>query len=113
MKFFKSLNMKMRKPMATGILVVGIAMLIQVQMVQAQSDSTDNLADLVDNDGTLTIGDKTFSGFGWIASGADASELNTDAAGLTVTASIAGGVDYLDFGGLIAVNNLGGTDPLF
>jgi hypothetical protein len=70
------------------------------------------LGDLVADNGTLTIGDKTFSGFGYVASGADASELNTDAAGLNVTASIASGIYYLDFAGLIAVNNLGGASDL-
>ena len=74
--------------------------------------STDTLADLVRSQGSLTIGDKTFSGFGWIASGADASALNADAAGLTVTASIANNIYYLDFGGALLVDNSQGESDL-
>ena len=71
------------------------------------------LAGLVANNGTLTIGDKTFSNFGWVASLGDAIELNAQAAGLTVSAFIGlDGVYYLDFAGGLVVNNLGGNSSL-
>lgn len=54
--------------------------------------------------GTITIGDKTFSNFGWQSAN---SQLNAEAAVLDVTASVSGGIYYLDFSGLIALN--GGT----
>jgi hypothetical protein len=109
--------MKMQKTIATIALAAGIiALLLQVQTAQAQAPNptifTDNLGNLVSTGGTLTIGDKTFSNFGYFASGADASELAADAAGLNVTASILGGVYYLDWSGLIGVNNLFGASPL-
>jgi hypothetical protein len=68
------------------------------------------LGSLVSNKGTITIGDKTFSNFGYVASLADASELNADAAGLSVSAFIGSdGVYYLDFSGGLTVNNLNGS----
>ena len=78
-------------------LITIFAATTMVAMIQtAQAAFTDNLADLAANHGTLTIGDKIFSGFSFQAvnlSGFDASHI-------TVTASIGtGGVDYLTFGG--------------
>jgi hypothetical protein len=94
-------------------LITFLAVTTMVGMIQtAQASFTDTLADLANSGGSLTIGDKTFSGFGYVASGADASELNTDAAGLNVTASIVNGMYYLDFAGAIAVNNLRGASEL-
>jgi hypothetical protein len=111
MKIIRSLVVKIRKTVTTATLAAGMVVLIQVQT--AQADVTDSLYYLTNTPGaTLTIGDKTFSNFGYIASGADASELATDAAGLTVTASIVSGVDYLDWSGLIGVDNLFGSSPL-
>jgi hypothetical protein len=113
MKLIKSFNMKIRNTVTTIAFAAGMAVLIQVQTAQAQAVFRGNLGALATTPGaTLTIDDKTFSNFGYLATGADASELNTDAAGLQVTASSVGGVDYLDFGGLIAVNNLVGTSTL-
>jgi hypothetical protein len=96
------------------MLVFGFTSAMGVTPLFAQGISTyGTLADLVANNGTLTIGDKTFSNFGWQASLADASELNVDAAGLTVSAFIgSGGVYYLDFAGGLVVNNLHGSSDL-
>jgi PEP-CTERM motif len=114
MNLIQSFNMKKTKIASTITLAVGMALFTQVQLAgaAAQSNSTNNLANLISTGGTLTIGDKTFSNFGIFASGADASELAADASGLNVTASIAGGIYYLDWSGLIGVNNLFGTSPL-
>ena len=78
-------------------LIAIFALTTMVAMIQtAQAVFTDNLGDLVANNGSLTIDDKIFSGFNFHAvnlSGFDASQI-------TVTASIGlGGVDYLTFGG--------------
>ena len=104
--------MKLRN---TVLLVSAVAMAAMVQTAQAQV----TLQSLADTPGaTLTIGDKTFSNFGFTTSLADAGELNTEAAGLLVTAyagnGIVGavGVDYLDFSGLIAVDNTHGSADL-
>jgi len=94
----------------TALMIGAVAMAAMMQTAQAAF--TDNLFDLAHNNGSLTIGDKTFSGFGWTASFPDASELYAQAAGLTVTASIVNGIYYLDFTGGIAVNNLAGNATL-
>ena len=78
-------------------LITIFAATTMVAMIQtAQASFTDSLSDLANNHGSLTIGDKIFSGFSFQAvnlSGFDASHI-------TVTASIGtGGVDYLTFGG--------------
>jgi len=90
------------------MLVFGFTSVMGVTPLFAQA----TLADLVANNGTLSIGDKTFSNFGWQASLADASELSADAAGLIVTPEINDGIYYLDFGGGILVNNLMGVSTL-
>lgn len=90
------------------MLVFGFTSVMGVTPLFAQA----TLAYLVANNGTLTIGDKTFSNFGWQASLADASELNTDAAGLIVTPQMLDGIYYLDFSGGIVVDNLLGTSTL-
>ncbi len=100
----------MRKTL--GIVVCVGVLTASATLVFGQSTNTDTLADLVRSDGSLTIDDKTFSNFGYIASGADASELNAEAAGLTVTAFIASGIYYLDFGGVLVVDNSGGNSDL-
>jgi hypothetical protein len=100
--------MKLRNTVLIGSAVAMAAML---QTAQATL-----LGDLFNHsngsDGSLTIGDKTFSGFSWTATGDNASALSTDAAGLTVTASQVGGVYYLDFAGLIAENNISGASSV-
>ena len=59
-----------------------------------------SLADLVANNGSLTIDDKVFSGFGYIPTGLS----GFDASQVLVTASIGpGGVDYLTFTGPIGI----------
>jgi hypothetical protein len=93
----------------------GIAACIGILAASATSvfAQVSTLAGLVANNGTLTIGDKTFSNFGWAASLGDAIELNAQAAGLTVSAFIGlDGVYYLDFAGGLVVNNLGGNSSL-
>jgi hypothetical protein len=94
-------------------LIAIFAVTTMVAMIQtAQASVTDSLGDLVSSGGSLTIGDKTFSNFGWQASLADASALSSQAAGLTVTASILNGIYYLDFAGALTVNNRGGMGDL-
>jgi hypothetical protein len=80
-------------------LIAIFAVTTMVAAIQtAQASFTDSLSDLANNHGSLTIGDKIFSGFSFQAvnlSGFNASLI-------TVTASIGtGGVDYLTFGGNI------------
>lgn len=73
------------------------------------------LGQLISDQGTISIGDKTFSGFGIVATGDNQGvidALNAQAAGLDVSASIVGGVYYLDFSGQIFVDNLLGTANL-
>ncbi len=69
---------------------------------------TDTLANLVATGGSLAIGDKTFSGFSFQASGLTAF----DPTAITVTASEIGGVDYLNWVGTIAVDSPAGTTSL-
>lgn len=104
---------KIRMTVSAVGLAAAIVMLIQVQTVQAVT--TDTLSDLVNPTGnynSLTIGNDTFSDFGYVASEADASELATEATGLTVTASIMGGVYYLNWNGGLTVDNLTGASTL-
>jgi hypothetical protein len=77
---------------------VAIAVLIQVQTVQAQTTAT--LAYLENTPGaTLNIGDKTFSGFTYSESG-----LTTfDASDINVTASQVGTSYFLTWGGNISL----------
>jgi hypothetical protein len=57
--------------------------------------STDNLQNLVDTQGSLTIGDKIFSDFSFLASGLT----NFDASKIQVNASVADGIYYLTWAG--------------
>jgi hypothetical protein len=96
MKFFKLFSMKIRKLLITVLLASGMAALMQVQI--AQATSTDNLADLVGTGGTLTIDDKTFSGFSFLESGLS----GFNASSIFVTASVDPSdstVDFLTFTG--------------
>jgi len=72
----------------------------------AMANSSDTLADLVATGGSLTIGDKTFSGFSYTASSTLVAD-GFSASDITVTAYIAGGVDYLEWTGGIALLNSG------
>jgi len=68
------------------------------------------LGGLVADNGIITIGDKTFSGFGWQTSD---PALSSQAANLAVTAFIGSdGVYYLDFSGALTENNLQGSSIL-
>ena len=63
------------------------------------ADPIYTLGDLVNSGGTIAIGDKVFSGFGYQSSGLTAF----DPSAITVTASESGGVDYLTWSGNIAL----------
>jgi hypothetical protein len=74
----------------------------------AQMLTSESLGQLIGTNGSLTIGDKTFSDFGFVASG-----LSTNPDDLMVTLSTApNGVDFLSFIGATAVNNLAGSDSV-
>src|ERR1017187_7762808 len=91
--------MKLRN---TVTVVVAVAMAAMIQT--AQATITDNLADLVATDGSLQIGDKTFSGFSYTPT--DLSGF--DAAKIIVTASIGSdGVYYLNWAGKINLTSSG------
>ena len=82
-------------------LIAIFAVTTMVAAIQtAQAAFTDTLADLAANNGSLTIGDKIFSGFSFQAVNLSGFNANN----IVVTASIGtGGVDYLTFGGDIAL----------
>jgi len=93
----------------TLITIVGaVAMVAMIQTAQASI----TLGQLVSSGGSITVGDKTFSNFGYDATLADASALSSQAAGLIVTADIVNGIYYLDFNGGLAVDNLLGSGNL-
>ena len=71
----------------------------------AKAVSVDTLANLVNNNGTLTIDDKVFSDFGYQASGL--SSFNP--AGIVVTATQLGDVEYLTWTGNMSVVGPAGT----
>ncbi len=88
--------MKTGKTIATVALTVTMVVLIQVQTTLA--DSTNNLAALANTGGSLTIGDKTFSGFSYLENGLS----GFNASSILVTASIDpadSSVDFLTFSG--------------
>jgi hypothetical protein len=62
---------------------------------QMAAATTDNLQNLATTGGSLTIGDKTFSNFDFLASGLT----SFDASQIQVTASVAGGTYFLTWGG--------------
>jgi hypothetical protein len=66
---------------------------------QTQALTTDNLEHLATTNGSLTIGDKTFSNFDFLANGLT----DFDASQIRVTASIANGVYYLTYAGNISL----------
>ena len=73
----------------------------------AQMLTSESLGDLIATNGSLTIGDKTFSNFSFVASG-----LNTNPDNLTVQVSLQNGADVLSFVGPTAVNNLTGNNSV-
>ena len=87
------------------IAIVGaVAMVGMIQTAQANLTYQDTLYNLANSangsSGSLTIGDKIFSGFSFSESGLS----GFNASQITVTASIGpGGVDYLTFGGTMAL----------
>ena len=86
--------MKLRNKIMLGTVVAAVAMI-----QPAQAAFTDTLADLAAG-GSLTIGDKTFTGFTYQDTGLTGFNANQ----ITVTASIgADGVYYLSWGGSIAL----------
>jgi hypothetical protein len=97
----------------TAAMVAAIAIVASIQTTQAAP-----LTGVLNGGNSITIGDKTFSGFTYTASDDQASALADQALGLTISAFIGNGVNgvlgvyYLDFKGAIAINNLGGTSPL-
>lgn len=91
-------------------LVVAAAVVLATTIQSVQAAFTGNLADLADNGGLLNIGDKTFSGFSYTATGLTGFDANN----IIVTASVdANGVYYLTFGNSIAlVGTAGDTADL-
>jgi hypothetical protein len=96
--------MKQRK-VITIAAVIGMMAIIQTAQAAFSSGT---LGDLVSNNGSLTVGDKTFSNFGYIGSLGAGAALAQQAAGLTVTAvQVSPTLYHLDFAGGLMVNNLG------
>lgn len=85
--------------------IAAAALLAMIQAAQGSFTLNDLVNHLGGSDGTLTIGDKIFSNFGYVSSG-----LATDPGNLVVTAIETSPYVYgLDWGGAIAVYNLGPT----
>jgi hypothetical protein len=104
MKFFKSVDIKIRKTAKAAALAAAMAVLMQVQT--AQADLTNSLYYLANTPGaTLSIGDKTFSGFTYLDDGLT----SFNASNILVTASQVGGSYLLTWGGNISFLNVGGV----
>ena len=71
---------------------------------QTQAQTTDNLQHLADTGGSLTIGDKTFSNFDFLASGLT----SFDASQIQVTASLSDSTYFLTWAGNISLVSGGG-----
>lgn len=69
----------------------------------AQAQTTDNLQHLVSTNGSLSIGDKTFSNFSFLASGLT----SFDASMIQATVSLEGGTYFLTIGGNISLVSSG------
>lgn len=78
-----------------GIIVSLIAAGLIASAGQASAQTTDNLAHLVATNGSLTIGDKVFSDFSFLATGLT----SFNASQIQVTASFSGGIYYLTWAG--------------
>jgi hypothetical protein len=99
-KHKQTIKKKAREYMKLRNSVVVAAAVAMAGMIQtAQAAFSDNLADLVSSGGSLTIGDKTFSGFSIVSSGLT----SFNAANIIVTASQNGGIDYLTWSGNISL----------
>jgi hypothetical protein len=86
-----------------SLVVIGGSITID-QVEQSFHQNSGTLAGLT-NGGTLTIGDKTFTGFSYLA-----SDLTSfDSTAITVTASESGGVDYLTWTGNISLASSSNT----
>ena len=84
----------------TGSLLLAGALLAPNLLAQTY---TDNLADLATTGGTLTIDDKTFSGFSFQENGLT----SFDPSQIIVTASMSEGIDYLTWSGNISMESGG------
>jgi len=73
---------------------------------QTKAATTDNLMHLANTGGSLTIGDKTFSNFDFLASGLT----SFDASQIRVTASLANGTYFLTWAGNISL--VSGSGPI-
>jgi hypothetical protein len=87
------------KVLGKTLLVVGLTLALGGASLFAQTIYTGTLANLAATGGSLSIGDKTFSGFRYQDSGLTAF----DPTAITVTASESGGVDYLTWSGTISL----------
>jgi hypothetical protein len=76
-------------------LATAAAVFILAGVASAQNRTTDTLADLVTNHGTLSLGDKVFSGFTFQESGLT----SFDPSNIQVTLSIVGGTYFLTWDG--------------
>lgn len=89
--------MKIQTYMTAAAVAVGLT----VSSLPASAAFTDTLANLANSGGSLTIGDKTFSNFGYTGTGSFSGN-GLDASQINVTASIGNdGVYYLTWAGLI------------
>jgi hypothetical protein len=88
-----------------GIIVSLLAAGLIASAGQATAQTTDNLAHLVATNGSLTIGDKVFSDFSFLATGLT----SFNASQIQVTASFSGGIYYLTWAGNMS---LVGTGPV-
>lgn len=86
-----------------GSLIVAAAMLLGLAC-QASAATSDNLKHLVDTGGSLTIGDKVFSNFDFVANGLT----SFDPSQIRVTASFDNGVYYLTWAGNMSLVSGGG-----
>ncbi len=75
----------------------------------ARAQTSDNLQHLVDTNGSLTIGDKTFSDFSFLASGLT----SFDASQIQATVSLEGGTYFLTIGGNISLVSAGSATADF
>jgi hypothetical protein len=91
------------KVLGKTLLVVGLTLAMGGASLFAQTIYTGTLANLAATGGSLSIGDKTFSGFSYQDSGLTAF----DPTAITVTASESGGVDYLTWSGNISLVSSG------
>jgi hypothetical protein len=92
--------------MRTSKLNCVLAAMILGLASENKAATTDNLQDLATTGGSLTIGDKTFSNFHFLATGLT----SFDASQIQVTASLANGVFYLTWAGNMSL--VSGSGPI-